>query len=284
LRYLNPKTIDDALASLSNQKCILLSGGTDFYPGLRDQPPSGNILDMSGLPGFREIKQLDDGSWSIGATATWTDIIRSHLPSAFDGLKLAAKEGGSVQIQNRATVVGNICNASPAADGVPPLLTLDAVIATASLSGKRRIPLSDFILGNRKTALKEDELGTAIVIPAPAAEGVADFIKLGARKYLVISISMVASRLTLDPQNTILNAAISVGSCSLVARRLTSLEEALVGQPLCAETGDLVNAKHLDVLSPIDDVRATAGYRLDASLELVRRSITNFPMSGQKGS
>ena len=99
----------------------------------------------------------------IGARTTWTDLVRHPLPPAFDALKQAAREVGSVQIQNVASVAGNLCNASPAADGVPPLLALDAEVELRSARRARAcLPLGDFILGNRRTALQAGELVTAI--------------------------------------------------------------------------------------------------------------------------
>lgn len=276
MNYQSPKNLNEAVNMLATGKWKLLSGGTDYYPGLGDGLPEGNILDVSQVEELRKIQTREDGSFWIGACATWTDIVKANLPTAFDGLKLAAREVGSIQIQNRATVVGNICNASPAADGVPPLLSLNAVVEVASKLGARSIPLSDFILGNRKIDLQNSELVTGIVIPKSACNGLSSFIKLGARKYLVISISMVAARLNLDNQNVILDAAISVGSCSLVAKRLTVLEQTLVGQTLSAETCNVVTREHLEVLSPIDDVRASRTYRVVASLELVKRSISHI--------
>ncbi|MEP3233453.1 MAG: xanthine dehydrogenase family protein subunit M [Hyphomicrobiales bacterium] len=270
-----PKTLDAALDLLSSNKWSMLSGGTDFYPSLQDRQPEGNILDISKIAGLKKITKRSDGSWSIGALVTWTDVIKADLPPAFDGLKLAAREVGSVQIQNRATLAGNICNASPAADGMPPLLSLDALVEITSIDGNRRLPISAFVLGNRKIDLSDDEIVTAIIIPADAAKGASSFLKLGARKYLVISISMVAARIEVDDQNTILGAAISVGSCSLVAKRLTALEAALVGQPLDKITPEFILAEHMKDLAPIDDVRASGVYRMDASRELVGRVIAD---------
>jgi len=138
------------------------------------------------------------------------------------------------------------------------------------------MPIFEFVLGNRKTDLCDDEIVTAIIIPAEAAKGVSSFLKLGARKYLVISISMVAARIEVDNQNTIMSAAISVGSCSLVAKRLTALEAALVGEKLDQITSKFISAEHMAELSPIDDVRASGVYRMDASQELVCRVIADI--------
>lgn len=209
----------------------------------------------------------------IGGRATWTELLRADLPPAFDALKLAAREVGSIQIQNRGTVAGNLCNASPAADGVPPLLALDAEVELASTRGQRILPLGDFIHGNRHTARQPDELLVAVRIPRASTSGVSHFLKLGARSYLVISIAMVATRIALDGAGRIEEAAIAVGACSAVAQRLRRLETALIGRHAGNEALDAVADWPFDELSPIDDVRASAAYRRRAAAELVRRAL-----------
>ena len=272
MRFERPKQLDEALALLAAQSWDILAGGTDYYPALGDNTPKSPILDITAIEGLRTIERRD-GEWKFGALATWSDVIAADLPPAFDGLKLAAREVGSVQIQNRATLAGNLCNASPAADGVPPLLTLDAEVELQSARSTRRWPLHDFIAGNRATRIEPPELVTAIFVPETSAEGRSHFLKLGARKYLVISIAMVAIRLVTGPDERIMAAALSVGACSEVAKRLPKLEAALVG----LRAGEAVSAIRDDKgfnLSPIDDVRGTAEYRFDASLELARRTLS----------
>jgi len=270
-RYAKPTSLNDALALLGNGDWKLLAGGTDFYPALGSKPLRQDVLDINGLDDLRGISTTDS-HMLIGARTTWTDILRAELPSSFDGLKQAAREVGSVQIQYCGTVAGNLCNASPAADGVPPLLTLDAEVELRSMRGCRALPLSDFILGNRKTALAQDELLTGIRIPKPATNGASAFLKLGARRYLVISIAMVAARLVAD-EGKIRSAAVAVGSCSAVAQRLSTLEHALIGLPLGPALAEAAMAAKLDELSPIDDVRGSADYRREAARELVARTL-----------
>lgn len=273
MSYARPETLTDALTLLSQDDWSILSGGTDFYPGLGDRQASGNVLDIWALQELTQI-EADDEGLRIGALVTWSDLIAAELPAAFDGLKLSAREIGSVQIQNHATLVGNICNASPAADSVPPLLSLSAQVELVSVAGKRQLPLQEFILGNRKTARRPDELVSAIRIPAEAMQGRSTFIKLGSRKYLIISIAMVAVRLRCDEQQRIEDAAISIGSCSVVAQRLAGLERELVGQSITSDLAALVAPGHLQSLAPIDDVRASKQYRLDASKQLLQRALT----------
>jgi len=180
---------------------------------------------------------------------------------------------GSVQIQNRATVAGNLCNASPAADGVPPLLALDAEVELASAEGRRRMPLAQFIAGNRQTMRRPDEILAAVLIPRRIENAASAFVKLGSRRYLVISISMVAAVVQTDEAGRVAEVHVAVGSCSAKAQRLGELEKDLVGLPANVGIGKAVRAEHLSTLSPIDDVRATAEYRRDASLTLVRRAL-----------
>jgi CO/xanthine dehydrogenase FAD-binding subunit len=249
-----------------------LSGGTDFFPALGDRPVTGTVVDISGVRELRGIETERDYV-RIGGLTTWTQLIRAPLPRCFDALKAAAKEIGSVQIQNRGTVAGNLCNASPAADSVPPLLALDAEVELASEAGTRRVPLAGFITGNRKTVRQPGEILSHVLVPRAVENAPSVFLKLGARRYLVISIAMVAVVLEKDSSGLVSDARVSVGSCSVVAKRLTVLERRLIGARVADGIGSLAAAEHLENLSPIDDVRGTAAYRRDAVLSLVQRAL-----------
>ena len=270
--YLKPKTLDEAISLLASPGGQILAGGTDFYPALGERLPQGRVVDITALHEIRGISIESD--WiRIGGLTTWSEVSRAPLPRCFDALKAAAREVGSVQIQNRGTVAGNLCNASPAADGVPPLLVLDAEVELASAAGKRRVPLDQFLAGNRKTLRRPDEILAAVWVPRRMENAASAFVKLGARRYLVISISMVAAVVQEGDAGRVVNAHISVGSCSATARRLRDLEKDLVGLPAKAGIGTAVKTEHLKTLSPIDDIRATAEYRRDASSTLVQRAL-----------
>jgi CO/xanthine dehydrogenase FAD-binding subunit len=270
--YIKPKTLDEAVFALAAEPAQILSGGTDFYPALGDRPVRGSVVDVSGLGELRGVTPEADRI-RIGGLTTWSEIIRTSLPRCFDALKAAAREVGSVQIQNRGTVAGNLCNASPAADGVPPLLALDVEVELVSRAGARRMPLAEFIVGNRRTQRRADELLTAVLVPRAIEDAASAFVKLGARRYMVISISMVAAVVLVDDAGRVADARVAVGSCSAVARRLPGLERELVGAAVREGLGRLVRQEHIQPLSPIDDVRATAEYRRDASLTLVQRAL-----------
>ena len=142
--YIKPRTLDEAVVLLAAGNARILSGGTDFYPALGDGVVRGAVLDISGLGELRGVSRAAD-CFRIGGLTTWSEIIRTPLPRCFDALKSAAREVGSVQIQNRGTVAGNLCNASAAADGVPPLLALDAEVELISQSGVRKMPLPELL-------------------------------------------------------------------------------------------------------------------------------------------
>ena len=271
MRYAKPKSVDEAIALMGGGSWRLLAGGTDFYPAQGSKPLRDDVLDLNGLDALRHIT-IDGDHVVIGARATWTDIIRADLPPSFEALKLAAREVGSIQIQNVGTVAGNICNASPAADGVPPLLVLDAEVELRSRGGVRHVPLGAFILGNRRTSRWAGELVTAIRVPATATAGRSSFVKLGARRYLVISIAMAAARLSVSHGDRIGDIAVAVGACSPVACRLWALETKLAGAPV-AQASALIGDHDFAELSPIDDVRATADYRREAAREIVLRAV-----------
>jgi len=270
--YERPVDLEQALALLEEGPRQVLAGGTDVYPALGDHGVLGRILDVTAIPNLRGISDAGD-HWRIGATSTWSDLLSADLPDSFNCLKLAGREVGGIQIQNSGTIAGNLCNASPAADGVPPLLALDARVELSSSRGCRELALEDFIIGPRQTELAADELLSAILIPKSSAQGVSSFLKLGSRKYLVISIAMVAVVLEPAGDGTIKKLSVSVGSCSAVACRLRDLEADLQGRALEDLAQSPLASRFFAPLSPIDDIRASAGYRLDAAAELVRRAI-----------
>ena len=262
--YTRPKSIEEAIAALAGSDALVICGGTDIYPAHAGRLVTQPVVDLSAIATLRGIAVAEDHV-RIGGATTWSDIIAAHLPAAFDGLKAAAREVGSIQIQNRGTVAGNLCNASPAADGIPPLLTLDAIVELRSARGIRQLPLSSFITGYRKTAIAPGEILSAVIVPAQPPYARAAFVKLGARRYLVISILMAAALVERDGNGRIVKAAIAIGSASPVAHRLAALERDLVGLEPDIAPSSVIEAHHLETLSPIDDVRATAEYRLEAA-------------------
>jgi CO/xanthine dehydrogenase FAD-binding subunit len=267
--YARPQTLTEALRLMADGGWRVLAGGTDLYPGAgtRLAGPTLDLSEIAGLSGMQAGAGL-----RIGAATSWAEIATADLPPAFAALQQAARQVGGRQVQNAGTIGGNLCNASPAADGVPPLLALAAEVELACSAGTRTLPLAQFLLGPRRTALEAGEILTAILVPEHGAQGRSAFLKLGARTHLLISIASVAARLVVRA-GQVIEAAVAVGACSPVPQRLPRVELALRGASP-DQAADCVWAEDVEAeLSPIDDVRATGAYRREAATELVRRAV-----------
>jgi CO/xanthine dehydrogenase FAD-binding subunit len=278
--YFRPTMLEEALAIRAAHDVEIIAGGTDVYPAKTTRAGWGkmaheDVLDITAIPDLDRIEDMGT-HWRIGALVTWTDLIRADLPPLFDGLKAAAREIGGQQIQNRATLVGNLCTASPAGDGIPNCLALDAEVEITSLRGTRIEPVKTFLDGYRHTTCAPDEIVMGLRIPKRGASAHGAFVKLGARRYLVISIVMAAAVVETDAEGTIDHARVVIGACSPVARRLRRLDERLIGKPLSPELPSLVRADELSELAPLDDVRASAVYRMAAAEALTRDLLAGF--------
>ncbi|MDP4033086.1 MAG: FAD binding domain-containing protein [Pseudorhodobacter sp.] len=272
--YARPMALPEALGLLSAGKMQLLAGGTDIYPALAGASIARPVLDIAALPGLRGITAGPEGL-RIGACTTWEDIAQADLPPALAALRQAAVQVGGRQIQHAGTIGGNLCNASPAADGVPPLLVVGAEVELVSARGLRRLALGDFLIGPRQTARAADEVLVAVLVPQAALAGQSRFLKLGARAWLVISIAMVAVRLVVAG-GLVVKAALAVGACSAVARRLPEVESALIGAPLADAATRIVDTAVAAALDPMDDLRGSAVYRAVAAAELLRRAVADI--------
>ncbi len=266
---------EEALNALTQPEITILAGGTDLYADERFPHKNSRLVDISQLKSNRLIVE-DEGGWWLDALMTWSDVNAANLPPIFDGLKTAARQIGGVQIQNAGTIGGNISNASPAADSVPPLMTLNAEVEIRNLDGTRLVPLGDFILGRRKTILGSGEMISRIFVPKPDGYGVSDFIKIGGRAYLVISPVMVAGMFDLSETKTINSCRIVVGACSEVAQKMDSISNRLVGLHVSDITRFELTSDDFAGLTPISDGRASAEYRLQSAKTLVARLLKKW--------
>jgi CO/xanthine dehydrogenase FAD-binding subunit len=285
-KYERPTSLLSAL-TLLKQGFLPIAGGTDYYPGKVGLPLVDNLLDLSAVADFEAAGSSPVASGlSLSALMTWrqcqSDYASGKWPLWCAALAQSSKDVGGWQVQNRGTLGGNLCNASPAADGIVALLALGAKVGLvgaasegASLGFKTRtLDLASFVLGNRLTAKQPDELLTQILLPDHSARARSVFLKLGHRKYLVISIVMVAILLDFDADGRVTTCRIAIGSCAKAAIRVTALEKQIIGAHR-SKVLDLVMASMTEVVEairPIDDVRGTAVYRKSAAQELVLRA------------
>ncbi len=270
---LRPTTVPEALTMLDGGNAMPIAGGTNVVVDLRaGKHHPAALVDVTRLAGLRGIRR-DDGHLVIGGGTTISDLlhdplIAQHAPA----LREAAAVFANPLIRNRATVAGNLVDASPAADTAPPLLALDAEVELSSQGGTRRVPLADFLVGVRKTVRRPDELLTAVHIPLPAGGSRAShFHKLGLRRADAISVLSAAAAVTWDAAGRCTAARIALGALAPHPLRATAAEALLLGQTLTpalvAEAARLAG----EATQPIDDIRGTAAYRREVAEVIVRR-------------
>lgn len=264
--YLAPRRLDEALQAMADGHATVFCGGTDLAPqtesGVRRYEPSLiNIRRVEGLSGI----DANGSEIRIGATTTVAEIRASRaLAEVAPVLGDAAERFASEQLRNAASVGGNLCNASPAGDTIPPLLVLGASVELSSWRDDavqtRRVPLERFFVGPGKTVKLPSELLTAVVFDRPAANFVAKFRKSGPRPALEISTVSVAVGATLAG-GTLSGVRVAMGSVAPTPLRARHVEAALEGRPLDAATVAAAVAAAAEDAKPIDDVRASAWYR-----------------------
>ncbi len=254
-----PSSLSDALAILGAEERTALAGGTDLYVGLNfGTAPQRRFLNIWGLDELRGISVRDD-ILVIGALVSYTALIRSPLvQERVPMLVEASRLVGGVQIQNRGTLGGNIANGSPAADGVPVLSAVDALVVLKSMNGERRVSINEFYTGYRATVMKPNELIVAIEIPR--VTGKQWFRKVGTRAAQAISKVVVAAVRESSPR-------IAFGSVAATVVRATQTENVLASGASIEEAAEVLGRE----LVPIDDVRSTADYRRLVSMNLLKR-------------
>ena len=242
----------------------LLAGGTDVLVQMRNgRLRPRHVVDLAAIETFRRLHVADDGGLDIGATATVSGLVRHpHIQRRYQALAEGGSAVGSVQIQNRATPVGNICNASPAADTVPALLVFDTRVNVAGVRGPRTVPLADFLRGPGQPALAPGEWVESIQVPSADPCG-SSYIKLGRTRGVDLAVVGVACRVSAT------GAAMSFASVAPTAVHLdiSSLENPAT--ELAEETEHAIRS----LLSPIDDIRGSAAYRTEMALVLARRAL-----------
>ena len=273
--YERPSQLADAIELMERREARALAGGTDLAVAMRHgKADPGLIVDLKGIAEMAPRIERIDGFVEISANTVMTDIERDpHVQALFPALVEAAQVVGSVQIRNRATLAGNLANASPAADTPPALLALDAEVSVAGREGSRVIPVDDFLVGYRATDLGPSELITAVRLPEPLEPAGSAFLKLGVRKAMEISIVCVAASLTLGADGAITSAGVGLGSVAPRAIRPRSAEAILLGNPPSPELFARAGVAAGDESSPIDDLRAGAEYRRAMVPVLVRRAL-----------
>ena len=270
MEFLRAASVEEALAAAQGGAAFV-AGGTNLVPDvLFGRKKIARAVDISRLDELRFIEDVD-GKIRIGALATVTDLLDSELiRTAASPLYESALEFAGPLVRNRASVAGNLMDASPAADLAPPLLVQDAVVELASAEGERALPLSEFFLDYRKTAVRPEELVTAIVIEPLGTEDRCAYYKLQLRRAMAIAVVGVAVVLRME-SSVCADAAISLGAVAAVPYRAHAAEAHLRGKEIGEVEIEAAAETAKDSAQPIDDVRASAAYRKKMCGVLVRR-------------
>jgi len=270
----SPRSLEEALRCLEEEPNLLpVAGGTDLMVAQPEKDFSDTgVIDLTRVPQIRGIEREKKG-WRIGATTTFSEIGRSRrIRSAFPALAEAASMIGGWQIQNRATLGGNIANASPAGDSLPVLLALDAVVIVAGAEGERRIPYYQFHVGYRKTALGPGEIIVWIVLPDPPKRSIQFFRKVGTREALAIS-KVVVAMAARKVRDRLEDVRFGAGSIAATPVRLLEAEKVCSGRRANESLAEEAANAAMSEVQPIDDVRSTADYRRFVLGRVVRRMV-----------
>lgn len=272
MRAVSPKSLDEAIQHLSEHPELLpIAGCTDLLVADPEKiEPLPGVMDLLSVPELRGIRWVGE-TLEIGATTTFAEIgAAATIQQNFPSLAEAASKIGGWQIQNRATLGGNIANASPAGDSLPVLLALDAAIVLVGPQGERTMAYSGFHTGYRETAIRPGEIIGRVRLPRPRPDTVQLFRKVGTREAHAISKIVVALSARVD-EGKIVEFRLGAGSVAPVPVRLAPVEEAVLGREADIETADLAGRLAAESVEPIDDVRSTAAYRRFALERVVRR-------------
>ena len=277
-KYISPKTIEEVLEILKQEKskACIVAGCSNVLPYIKDRKlPAKLLLDISAIEELNYVKK-SEGEIYIGAGTTISDLTNSKIiREECNLLYQTAEEFADPTVRNRATIGGNLADASPAADIAPPLLVLDAVLEVESMDGKREISLKNFFVSPRKTVLREDEMISSIKIKNSFLNKNGCFIKLGLRQAMAISVATMAMVLEVE-KNKVKNVRIAMGSIAPIPLRLLKTEKFLINKEVNDDLIEKAIPKVRKEVNPIGDVRASAEYRRYVSGILFKRAFNKL--------
>jgi carbon-monoxide dehydrogenase medium subunit len=275
MRYEAPESVEGAVALLTSAKgeARVLAGGTDLLVQMRaDLVDPELIVDIKKIPETRAVTE-EKGGWRIGAAVTGAELKENaRLKKTWPGVVEAANLIGSTQIQGRATLGGNLCNGSPAADSVPALIAAGAMASLAGPNGRRDLPVEDVMLGPRKLALTKGEIVVSFLLPPRPARSSDAYLRFIPRTEMDIAVVGAGINLTLDRDSVITAARVSLGAVAARVLLVPEAAQALIGSRLDKPAQDRLEAAARAACRPIDDKRGTTEFRIDVAAVLARRA------------
>jgi aerobic carbon-monoxide dehydrogenase medium subunit len=275
MRYEAPQSLEGAVALLAGAtgEARVLAGGTDLLVQMRaDVVDPDLIVDIKKIAETRAITE-DKGGWRIGAAVTGAEL-KEHprLKQVWPGVIEAANLIGSTQVQGRATMGGNLCNGSPAADSVPALIAAGAVATIAGPQGRRDLPVEDVMLGPRKLALGKAEFVVSFLLPPRPPRSSDAYLRFIPRTEMDIAVVGAGVSLTVDDGGTITAARVSLGAVAARVLLVPAAAQAIIGSRLDRPAQDRLEAAARAACAPIDDKRGTIEFRIQVAGVLTRRA------------
>ena len=275
MRYEAPDSLEGAVALLAaaQGEARVLAGGTDLLVQMR-----ADVLDPELIVDIKKIKETravteEKGGWRIGAAVTGAELKEhARLKKAWPGVVEAANLIGSTQVQGRATLGGNLCNGSPAADSVPALIAAGAVATLIGPKGKRDLPVEDVMLGPRKLALQKGEIVASFLLPPRAARSSDAYLRFIPRTEMDIAVVGAGVSLTVDGAGLVTAARVSLGAVAARVLLVAEAAQAIVGSRLDAPAQERLEAAARAICRPIDDKRGTVEFRIQVAGVLARRA------------
>jgi carbon-monoxide dehydrogenase medium subunit len=273
--YACPATIEDAVAAMQADGARALAGGTDLIPQMREgRRQVAFVVDLKRIPELTSIVTRADGSLVVGAAASASHVARhTAVASAYPAVARSARLIGSLQVQNRATLGGNICNAAPSADAVPALICHQASVRIAGPGGFRDELLETFILGPGRTSLAAGEFVLSVILPPAAPRSGASYLRFTPRREMDIAIAGAAAWVRLDAGGGIAEARVALASVGPTPLRAASAEQNLIGKRLAAALFEAAGRHAAGDSRPISDTRGSADYRRSLVAVLTARAL-----------
>src|SRR5712691_2844001 len=278
MRYEAPETVESATALLAGTtgEARILAGGTDLLVQMRsDIVDPALIVDIKRIAETRRVTEEKGGGggWRIGAAVTGAEL-KEHprLKQVWPGVVEAANLIGSTQVQGRATLGGNLCNGSPAADSVPALIAAGAVATLAGPQGKRDLPVEDVMLGPRKLALRKGEIVVSFLLPPRPPRSSDAYLRFIPRTEMDIAVVGAGVSLTVDGAGTITAARVGLGAVAARVLLVAEAAQAIIGSRLDEAAQERLSAAARAACRPIDDKRGTTEFRIDVAGVLTRRA------------
>jgi carbon-monoxide dehydrogenase medium subunit len=288
IEYVAPASLDEAVKALASNgaNARVLAGGTDVIIQAREgRKDVGVMVDVKNVPETMELKLASDGSLRVGAAVPCSRIYEdAKIAKAFPALIDSAALIGGIQIQTRASLGGNLCNSSPAADSIPTLIALGATCEIAGPKGKRTVPVEEFCTAPGQNVLQPGELLVALTFPAPAKNSGAAFERFIPRNEMDIAVTNAAASVTLSADGSKFESArVAIGAVAPTPLFVKAAGDALAGQPVSAETVDKAAKAASAAAKPITDMRGSAAQRTHLAGVLTRRVI-NTAVERAKGA